>query len=368
MNIMVINSAKEWGGTEKWALCAADGLAQLGHKVYFGCRGSMFQNRSIQNNFEFVTFPFANNADIFTIFQIRSFLKKKSIDVVMPSKQREYFLAGIAAKMSTDIKVAGVYGIDRPIHNLRNRIVFCNLFDIVFVNARKIVEVLSKDKSFDVSKCRLVYVGVQPVVCNDSTRLRVRESLGLTQNQICIMGIGRVAPQKGFDYGIKALSVLVKKHPDVKLVIVGSGNIEVYKKMAEDYGVYDKVIFTGFREDIHDLVQAMDIYWLPSRSEGIPNTMMEAMAAKKPVVAFDIAGVAELIKNEENGIVIPFEDVEMLSSMTADLIENPQKRKIIGENGYQTVVNDYSMEKMCQTMEKYLLELVEKRDLNRTIP
>jgi glycosyltransferase involved in cell wall biosynthesis len=70
--------------------------------------------------------------------------------------------------------------------------------------------------------------------------------------------------------------------------------------------------------------------------------------------------VAELIKNEENGIVVPFEDVEMLSARTADLIENPQKRKTIGERGYQTVVNDYSMEKMCQVMEKYLLELVKK--------
>ncbi len=360
MNILVINSAKEWGGTEKWALYAADGLAQLGHKVYFGCRGSMFQNRALQNNVEFVTFPFANNADIVSVFQIRSFLKKKRIDVVMPSKQREYFLAGLAAKMFTDTKVAGIYGIDRPIHNLRNRIVFHNLFDIVFVNARKIVEVLSKDKSFDVNKCRLVYVGMEPLICNDSARLRIRESLGLTQNQICIMGIGRVAPQKGFDYGIKALSFLIKKHPDVKLVIVGSGDIEAHKKLAQDYGINDKVIFTGFREDIHDLVQAMDIYWLPSRSEGIPNTMMEAMAAKKPVVAFDIAGVAELIKNEENGIVVPFENIEMFCSRTADLIENPEKRKIIGEKGYQTVVNDYSMAKMCQEMEKQLLELVEK--------
>jgi len=365
MNIMLINSAKEWGGTEKWALYAADGLAGLGHKVYFGCRGSMFENRSLRNNVEFVRFPFANNADIVTIFQIRSFLKKKNIDVVMPSKQREYFLAGLAAKMFTDTKVAGIYGIDRPIHNLRNRIVFCNLFDIVYVNARKIVEVLSKDKSFDVNKCRLVYVGVEPLVCNDLTRLRMRESLGLTENQICIMGIGRVAAQKGFDYGIKALSVLVKKHPDVKMVIVGSGAIEEHKKIAQDYGVSNKVIFTGFRDDIYDLVQAMDIYWLPSRSEGVPNTMMEAMAAKKPVVAFDIAGVAELIKNEENGIVVPFEDIEMLSSKTADLIENPQKRKIIGEKGYQTVVNDYSMEKMCQMMEKYLLELVKPKNHSR---
>ncbi len=101
MNILIINSAKEWGGTEKWALYAAYGLADLGHKVYFGCRGEIFQKRAFQQNVEFITFPFSNNADLLTVYKIRSFLRKKKIDVVMPSKQREYFLAGLAAKFFT---------------------------------------------------------------------------------------------------------------------------------------------------------------------------------------------------------------------------------------------------------------------------
>lgn len=360
MNIMIINSAKEWGGTEKWALYAAHGLADLGHKVYFGCRGEIFQKRALQNNVEFVIFPFSNNIDIITIGKLRSFLKKKKIDVVMPSKQREYFLAGLAAKMFTSTRVAGLFGIDRPIHNLRNWIVFCALFDIVFVNAKKIIDVLSKTKSFDTNKCKLVYVGVEPVICEEPVRRRMRESLGISEDEICLMGIGRVAPQKGFDYALKSLSLLIKRHNNVKLVIVGVGDIEGHQKIAAENGVSDKVIFTGFREDVHQLLQAMDIFWLPSRSEGIPNTMMEAMSAKKPVVVFDIAGITEIIRNNENGIVVPFENVELFSQKTTELIESPERAKSIGEKGYLTVKNDYSMSKMCQDMNRYLLELITK--------
>jgi glycosyltransferase involved in cell wall biosynthesis len=357
MNLLIINSAKQWGGTEKWALYTAYGLAAMGHKVYFGCRGNLFTDRAMNNNVIFVKFPFTNNADFVTVFKIRSFLIKNKIDIVLPSKQREYFLAGIAAKLA-GVKVAGIYGMDRPIHNFRNWIVFCKLFDIVIVNAAKIIQILGQTKAFDTAKCKLVYVGVEPITLSDQVRLDTRQSLGLKENEICLMGIGRIAPQKGFDYAIRALALLVKKCPEVKLVLVGDGDIEFYRKIAVECNVEKNVVFTGFRTDIHELVQAMDIFWLPSRSEGIPNTMLEAMCAHKPVVVFDIAGITEVIKNGQNGIVVPFEDINNLYESTAMLIENKSEMKRLGDAGYTTVTEEYSMEKMCKDTEKQLLKLL----------
>lgn len=123
-------------------------------------------------------------------------------------------------------------------------------------------------------------------------------------------------------------------------------------------GVVDKVVFAGFRNDIHQVEQAMDILWLTSRSEGVPNTLLEAMSAKKPVVSFDIAGISEIIVNNENSFLIPFEDIAMLVSRTSELIENPQLRSSIGENAYKTIVDKFSFIRMIKDTEKYLLELV----------
>jgi len=357
MNILIINSAKEWGGTEKWAVNTAIGLAEQGHSVWFGCRGTLFEKQLTGSRVKLAKFPFANNIDVVSIVLLRSFMRKHRIDVVMPTKQREYFLAGLAAQLFTRTKVAGMFAIERPIHNLRNWIVFCTLFDIVFVCARKIIDVLAKTKGFNKAKCRLVYMGVESIRLSADIRKNQRKSLKLYDNDISVMAIGRLCEQKGFDYAIKAFARFARKYSRVKLVIVGGGDGTVFRQQADKAGVADRLILTGFRDDIPDLVQAADVYWLTSRSEGVPNTMLEAMAAKVPAVAFDIAGVSEVLKDGINGFLVPFEDVEGMVSATLKLIEDPALRRRIGEAGYQTVRSDFSLEKMTADTERYLKEL-----------
>jgi glycosyltransferase involved in cell wall biosynthesis len=357
MNILIINSAKEWGGTEKWAVNTAISLAARGHAVWFACRGSLYDGRFAGSSVTTVKLPFANNFDIVTLARLWFFMVRHRIDAVMPSKQREYFLAGLAAKLPTRTRVAGMFGIDRPIHNLRNWIVFCRLFDIVFVVAKQIIAVLSSTRGFDTRKCRLVYVGVEPIALSGDVRKKQRKALRLYDNDICIMGIGRLCGQKGFDYAIAAFAQVVKKYAHVKLVIVGGGDATVYREQADRAGVADRVIFTGFRSDIPELIQAADLYWLTSRSEGVPNTMLEAMAAKVPVVAFEIAGVAEVLRNNMNGILVPFEDLGGLSEISGKLIEDPVLRRQLAENGCRTVRDEFSLEKMTDDTERYLKEL-----------
>jgi len=358
MNVLIINSAKEWGGTEKWAVNTAIGLAQRGHTVFFGCRGTLYEKKFAGSTVTIAKFPFANNIDVVSIVLLRSFMRKHRIDVVMPTKQREYFLAGLAAQLFTSTKVAAMFAIERRIHNLRNWIAFCTLFDVVFVCARKIINVLAKTKGFNKAKCRLVYMGVESIRISGEIRKNQRKSLRLYDNDICIMTIGRLCEQKGFDHAIKAFARFAKKYSNVKLVIVGGGDGTVFRQQADKAGVADRLILTGFRDDVPALVQAADMYWLTSRSEGVPNTMLEAMAAKIPVVAFDIAGVSEILKDGINGFLVPFEDSEGMVSATLKLIGDHDLRRRIGEAGYQTVTNDFSLKKMTDDTEKYLKELL----------
>jgi glycosyltransferase involved in cell wall biosynthesis len=358
MNILFINSAKEWGGNEKWSLAAAEGLARKGHKVFFGCRASTFREHARGAGVVFVRFPLANNYDVLSLADIAVFLCRQSIDIMVPTKQREYFLGGFAAWLLRRVKVVARLGIDRSLHNWRNRFAFKNLFDGVIVNAESIVRTLGQTMGFDVSLCRVVRNGVAVPELIAATRARKRKELGLQERDVCIMGIGRLAPQKGFDYAITAFARLAKKNPLVKLVIVGGGDGSVYREQAYTAGVGNSVIFTGFRDDVTELIQAADICWLTSRSEGVPNTMLEAMAAKIPVAAFDIAGVPEVLKNGENGFLIKFEDIDGLAAATERLIEDPALRQQIGESGFRTVVNEFSMEKMISETEKYLKEFI----------
>jgi glycosyltransferase involved in cell wall biosynthesis len=358
MNILFINSAKEWGGNEKWSLAAAEGLAGRGHRVFFGCRSPIFRRRAGGAAVSFVRFPLVNNADVFSAVVIAAFLRRRAIDVVIPAKQREYLLGGLAAWPFRRVKTVARLGIDRPLHNRRNLFAFKRLFDGVIVNAESIVRTLGRTKGFDTSLCRVVRNGVAVMPLSAATRSRKRGECGLAEEDMCIMGIGRLAPQKGFDYALQALTGLAEKYPRVKLVIAGGGDDAPCRRQARAAGVAGRVVFTGFRSDIPELVQAADVYWLTSRSEGVPNSMLEAMAAGVPVVAFDIAGVAEAVRNNDNGFLVPFGDIGGLAAATSRLIEDPGLRKRLGAAARETVMREFSMEKMTEETEEFLREVL----------
>jgi glycosyltransferase involved in cell wall biosynthesis len=356
MNILFLNSAKEWGGNEKWTLTAASALAHRGHKVFLGCRSDLFRQKCSEVKLQFVNFAFANNADIVTLLKIRHFIKKESIDVVIPTKQREYIIGGLAARGRA--KIAARMGIDRPLHNFRNRFAFCKLFDIVIVNSTRIIETLSRTKGFDPAKCRLIYNGVKIPELSQEIRTRFRHELKIDNSEVCMMCIGRLSAQKGIDYALKAFALICSVKENVRLVLVGEGSGRgEYEQLAETLNIADRVVFTGYRDDVSGLLQAADIFWLTSRSEGMANVLLEAMAHAKACVAFDIAGVAEVVKNNENGIIVPFEDIAGLKTETLQIIDNVAERNRLADNGYKTVVTGYSVEKMCADTERELVEL-----------
>jgi len=356
MNILFLNSAKEWGGNEKWTLTAASALAHRGHNVFLGCRSDLFRQKCSEKNLKFVSFAFVNNADIVTLLKIRRFIKKESIDIVIPTKQREYILGGLAAKGRA--KVAARMGIDRPLHNFRNRFAFCKLFDVVIVNSTRIIDTLSRTEGFDPAKCRLIYNGVKIPELSPEIRGRYRHELNIDNDDVCMMCIGRLSAQKGIDYALKAFAEVYKVKKNICLVLVGDGSgRSEYEQLAETLNISDRVIFTGYRDDVSGLLQAADIFWLTSRSEGMANVMLEAMAHAKACVAFDIAGVAEVVKNNDNGIIVPFEDIAGFKTAALLLIDDVAKRDLLAENGYKTVVAKYSIEKMCADTERELLML-----------
>ena len=355
MNILFLNSAKEWGGNEKWSLLAAQGLSGRGHRVFFGCRSSLFALRAGSTRVTFVRFPFLNHADLITAAALYVFMLRKRIDVLVPTKQREYLLGGLAAWPLAGVRVIARLGIDRPLHNLRNRFAFTHLFDGVIVNSQKIVEALSRTLGFDTGICRVVPNGVAIPQLSPDVRKTVRYRLGIDENEFLICGAGRLAPQKGFDYAIEAFARVHEKAPDTRLLIAGEGPmLDEYRNLAASRRVAGQVIFAGFRDDVPALLQAADLFWLTSRSEGMPNALLEAMAAGRAAVAFDVAGVPEVITDGKNGIIVRQGDVEVLSEKTVGLISDYKRRNRLSVEARKTMEKDFSIGAMIDRLEEFL--------------
>ncbi|MGD9642475.1 MAG: glycosyltransferase family 4 protein [Elusimicrobiales bacterium] len=154
---------------------------------------------------------------------------------------------------------------------------------------------------------------------------RVINELGL-RGRIVLAALGRLENQKGFDILLEALPLLGKTRPDlfekIKCVIAGSGSLEAdLRRRAAPLG--DKVVFTGFRSDVRDFLAAADVFVLPSRSEGQPLALLEAMAIGKPVLAADLPGVKEIVTDWANGALFKSGDPAALAERLAALLSDP---------------------------------------------
>jgi glycosyltransferase involved in cell wall biosynthesis len=168
-------------------------------------------------------------------------------------------------------------------------------------------------------------------------RDEVRAQLGLAEDAVVIGFVGRLVEQKAPEILVEAFAAIVKSVPNARLVMVGSGSMDhALPKLATELGVRDKVLMLGER-DARTVLAAFDIFALPSRKEGLPYVVLEAMAAGLPVVTSTTAGTEILVVPGMNGAVVPTEDVSALSRALLELATDPGRRKQYGRASLQRV-------------------------------
>ncbi|MFH1440643.1 MAG: glycosyltransferase family 4 protein [Candidatus Omnitrophota bacterium] len=160
--------------------------------------------------------------------------------------------------------------------------------------------------------------------------------------------VARLEKTKGLDNLIKACNILKREGVVFSCNIVGNGSERARLAMQiKDYGLLNEVNLLGDKtqKEVFDLMSSSSMIVLPSRSEGIPVSLMEAMALRIPVISTKINGIPELIENEKNGFLVSVDDVKDLTEKIKKLIENKQLREIFVENGYKKVKDKFNLEK-----------------------
>jgi glycosyltransferase involved in cell wall biosynthesis len=165
----------------------------------------------------------------------------------------------------------------------------------------------------------------------------------------CLIGtVGRLTPVKGIPYLLEAVRILLRQEGNVKVLIVGDGSIrQDLMSQARGLGISENVVFLGHREDTDALLQAMDIFVLPSLSEGIPMALLEAMAASRAIVASRVGGVPEIVEDGVEGFLVEPMDVDSLAERCRRLIESPDVARRMGEQARKRVERDFSATAMA---------------------
>lgn len=201
----------------------------------------------------------------------------------------------------------------------------------------------------------LDFTGYQPTPSTDEIRA-YRESLGINPDRVVIGMVAAFRPVKGHIYLVKAVAEVVRKYPNIQLVVVGYKDTEYYQEVAKlirNLGMEDHVICLGDRKDIPRLLFTFDIFALPSESEGFSNALIEAMAAGRPTVATHTGGNAEAVIDGITGFLVPPKDHTALAEAIVKLLENPVLRDSMGQEGQRRVAEVFTLGAMLAKTEDF---------------
>jgi glycosyltransferase involved in cell wall biosynthesis len=179
----------------------------------------------------------------------------------------------------------------------------------------------------------------------------------IEEGDFVIGSVGRLTKQKGYKFLIQAVPVVLNRFPNITFILIGEGEMHSQlEKLTRQLGVHERVVFIGKVEDVRPYLQRMDLFVLPSLWEGFPTVIMESMASGVPVIATDIPGTSELIKDHVNGWLVSSEDGEALVEVIIDAIMNPMKRMEFATEARSRIAQ-FSVNLISREYEKLFLEL-----------
>lgn len=180
----------------------------------------------------------------------------------------------------------------------------------------------------------------------------VKAAYGIPAHHLVLGYIVRMTGQKDPLNMIRAFALIAEKYTDVTLLMIGEGDLKTAAvQLAQELGVTNRIVFDNFRTDVPAVLQAVDIYCLPSLWEGFPIGVLEAMAMGKAVIATDVDGTREAVQHEITGLLIPAKDTPALAQAIERLISDAGLRKQLQQNAMQSIAANFDAREMTRKIE-----------------
>jgi len=313
--------------------------------------------------------------DLALASRIRDLCRQEKIDLIHAHQYTPYFYSAAAALRAGLLPVIftehGRHWPDRlrfkrALGNQLLRLTTAAYTAVSEFSGRSLVQFEKMPKG----NIRVIYNGidVNDVRCGVNDRQRLRRDAGLDEDDLLVLSIGRMDPIKDFATLIGAFAEAARRSPRAFLWIAGGGD-EAYRQQLErmilELGLADRVKLLGARRDVGALLAACDLYALPSITEALSMTILEAMAAGRAVLATRTGGNPELVVDGTTGVLVPVGDVPAMARALAGLLEDGSRRDHMGAAGRARVENLFSKEH-CFAQYRDLYRSVSKKSGNLT--
>lgn len=271
-------------------------------------------------------------------------------------------MSGVRARVSTihnSVYHYDVPAINQRVYSLAERLTLRWCHRIIAVS-EGIAEQLRQGYGLAADKINVVPNGVDPErLLATRERAEVRRSLDIAPEAPVLLQVGRLTPQKGYDVLFDAIARIAQSHPRLVVLAVGEGPLRQQLEQQAHSLKLDRVVrFLGHREDVADLLHAVDLVTLASRSEGMPYTLLEAMGSGRAVVATRIGGIEEVIRQQGTAQLVPSEDAEALANAIDALLQAPDVAARMGVAARAYILEHHTAEGMLARVQSIYRDIL----------
>lgn len=359
LKVVHLLDTDQFAGTERYVLTLSEELAQIGVCAYIACLPDSPLCREAQQQ-NLPTLPILQTGNPLRNARVLApVLREKGVHLTHAHNGRATLMAALVQRRTGVLAVMTQHflapqfttyrGVKRLAANLAHHWVNRHIAHVIAISDAARAAMMLRE-SIPASRITTVRNGISPLEEPDAQRCRkLRREWNFADHQPLIVTVARLAAEKGLSCLLQSLVSVGKTHPEARFIVVGEGPMqEQLHREAKSLGVWERVVFTGFRRDAKDIIAAGDIFVLPSLAEPFGLVLLEAMALRKPVIATRAGGPLEIVAEEETGLLVPPDDPNALARAIQQLLSHPTAAATMGQAGRTRFEHHFTARQMAQ--------------------
>ncbi|BAK78450.1 glycosyl transferase, group 1 [Pseudogulbenkiania sp. NH8B] len=347
LTILHTESSLGWGGQEHRTFKEMVGLRKLGQRLLLACQpGAKFAVRAREAGFEVFEVRMRNGVDLAAVAKLAALMRRERVDVVNTHSGRDSILGGLAGRMAGRLVVRTRH-LALPI---TSRFTYTTLPHYV-VSVSEHVRRYLEGEGVPQHRIGTIYTGIDPEAMVLDGASTLRAELGLPDSAKLVGTVAILRKKKGHQRIVEAAPAILAACPDAHFVFAGDGpQLDNLKAQIAAAGLNERFHLLGLRRDIANVLAGCDLFLLPTEQEALGTSFIEAMAMGLPVIGTRVDGVPEVVRHDDNGLLIEPDDVASLAAAVIRLLGDDPLHSRMAARSRELVSSVFHVDTMCRDM------------------
>jgi len=346
-----IDTATSWRGGQNQVLLTTIGLRQLGHHVVLVAHPDGELRRRAAEGGEVLALAPKGEVDFSAGWRLSRVLRRLKPDIVHAHDPHAVAMASLALSLGAPDPAPSLVAARRVDFHIKGNSFSRWKYRQVdrFLCASETIRRMLIEDGIDADRTLTVHEGIDVDRVARTPMVDVHAEYWLPHDAPVVGNVAALVPHKGQRHLIDAAALVVRDVPDARFVILGEGELrQELEHQVRTLGLERHVFLPGFRADVLGLIKSFDLFVMSSVTEGLGTSLLDAMAASRPIVATSAGGIPEVVVHEETGLLVEPRDHHAMASSIVRLLRDPEGRSRMGAAGFQRAYTRFSVDRMVR--------------------